>query len=178
MKTIVLLALYDEAPELADLPFVFYTGVGKVNAASKAAQLIERHRPTHIINFGTAGGITQPTGFYQATRFVQRDMQCGSLGFRPGQTPYEADAVVEFGSGLTCSTGDDFVENPSLAIPADLVDMEAYAIAKVCQSNNIKFSCYKFVTDAANTTAADEWGNRVVHGQTHYLQKLKELGLY
>ena len=32
MKTIVLLALYDEAPEMADLPFVFYTGVGKVNA--------------------------------------------------------------------------------------------------------------------------------------------------
>lgn len=178
MKTIVLLALYDEAPELADLPFVFYTGVGKVNAASKAAQLIERHQPQHVVNFGTAGGITQPTGFYQATRFVQRDMLCGSLGFGPGQTPYEADAVIEFGSGLTCSTGDDFVENPSLAIPADLVDMEAYAIAKVCQSNNIKFSCYKFVTDAANTTAADEWGNRVVHGQTYYLMKLRELGLY
>jgi adenosylhomocysteine nucleosidase len=178
MKTIVLLALYDEAPEMADLPFVFYTGVGKVNAAAKAAVLIERHRPQHVINFGTAGGITQPTGFYETTRFVQRDMLCESLGFGPGQTPYETNAVIEFAPGLTCSTGDDFVENPSLAIPADLVDMEAYAIAKVCQSARVQFSCYKFVTDAANTTAADEWGNRVVHGQTHYLLKLRELGLY
>ena len=178
MKTIVLLALYDEAPDMADLPFVFYTGVGKVNAAAKAASLIERYQPKHIINFGTAGGITQPTGFYEATRFVQRDMLCEGLGFSAGQTPYEANAVIDFSPGLTCSTGDDFVENPSLAIPADLVDMEAYAIAKVCQLNNVRFSCYKFVTDSANTNAADEWGSKVVHGQDHYLLKLKELGLY
>jgi adenosylhomocysteine nucleosidase len=178
MKTIVLLALHDEPPEMANLPFVFYTGVGKVNAASKAAMLIERHRPRHVINFGTAGGITQPPGFYEATRFVQRDMLCEGLGFGAGQTPYETDVAIEFGTGLTCSTGDDFVENPSLAIPADLVDMEAYAIAKVCQLANIKFSCYKFVTDAANTNAADEWSKRVIHGQDHYLLKLKELGVY
>jgi len=178
MKTLVLLALHDEAPEMANLPFVFYTGVGKVNAAAKAATLIERYQPRHVINFGTAGGITQAPGFYEATRFVQRDMLCESLGFGPGQTPFEADAVIEFAPGLTCSTGDDFVENPSLAIPADLVDMEAYAIAKVCRSANIKFSCYKFVTDAANTDAADEWGAKVIHGQDHYLFKLKELGVY
>jgi adenosylhomocysteine nucleosidase len=178
MKTIVLLALYDEAPDMADLPFVFYTGVGKVNAAAKAAMLIERYQPQHVINFGTAGGITQSPGFYEAKRFVQRDMRCEGLGFESGQTPYETVAAIEFGTGLTCSTGDDFVENPSLAIPADLVDMEAYAIAKVCQMNDIRFTCYKFVTDAANTTAADEWGAKVMHGQDHYLLKLKELGVY
>lgn len=178
MKTLVLLALYDEAPEMADLPFVFYTGVGKVNAAARAALLIERYQPEHVVNFGTAGGITQSTGFYEATRFVQRDMHCEGLGFSPGQTPYETAVAIEFSPGLTCSTGDDFVENPNLAIPADLVDMEAYAIAKVCQLNNIRFTCYKFVTDASNTTAADEWGQRVLHGQDHYLLKLKELGLY
>jgi adenosylhomocysteine nucleosidase len=178
MKTIVLLALYDEAPDMADLPFVFYTGVGKVNAAARAALLIERHRPEHVVNFGTAGGITHGTGFYEATRFVQRDMHCESLGFGTGQTPYETNVAIEFGTGLTCSTGDDFVDTPSLTMPADLVDMEAYAIAKVCQMNNIRFTCYKFVTDAANTTAADEWGQRVVHGQDHYLLKLKELGIY
>jgi len=178
MKTLVLLALYDEAPDMADLPFVFYTGVGKVNAAARAALLIERYQPQHVINFGTAGGITQPTGFYEATRFVQRDMHCESLGFSSGQTPYETNIAIEFATGLTCSTGDDFVENPSLTIPADLVDMEAYAIAKVCQLNNIRFSCYKFVTDAANTDAADEWGKKVLHGQDHYLLKLKELEIY
>jgi adenosylhomocysteine nucleosidase len=178
MKTIVLLALYDEAPAMADLPFVFYTGVGKVNAASKASALIERYRPQHVINFGTAGGITHGTGFYEATRFVQRDMLCEGLGFKTGQTPYETSVAIDFGAGLTCSTGDDFVTTPTLAIPADLVDMEAYAIAKVCQLNRVRFSCYKFVTDAANTNAADEWGAKVVHGQDHYLLKLKELGIY
>ena len=178
MKTIVLLALYDEAPEMADLPFVFYTGVGKVNAAAKTASLIERYHPDHVINFGTAGGITQAPGFYQATRFVQRDMLCEGFGFPAGQTPFEDTAAIEFGAGLTCSTGDDFVENPALKIPADLVDMEAYAIAKVCHMSNVRFSCYKYVTDAANTDAADEWSKKVSHGQDHYLFKLKELGIY
>jgi len=164
---------------MADLPFVFYTGVGKVNAAAKAAVLIERHRPQHVINFGTAGGITQPPGFYQATRFVQRDMLCEGFGYPAGQTPFEdGSSIIDFGAGLTCSTGDDFVENPKLTIPADLVDMEAYAIAKVCNMNNVNFSCYKFVTDAANTDAADEWSKKVSHGQDHYLFKLKELGVY
>jgi len=46
MKTIVLLALYDEAPDLVDLPFVFYTGVGKVNAV--VALLKKNFNPIQI----------------------------------------------------------------------------------------------------------------------------------
>ena len=58
MNTIILLALPDEAPLLRLHPLVYYTGVGKVNAAIRTAQLIERYKPQRIINFGTAGGIT------------------------------------------------------------------------------------------------------------------------
>jgi len=178
MKTLVLIALYEEAPDMYNLPFVFYTGVGKVNAAARTAQLIERYRPQQVINFGTAGGITQGPGLYSIKRFVQRDMNCSGLGFAKGQTPYDDINEIVFGEGLTCSTGDDFVENPVLDIPADVVDMEAYAIAKVCHLNKVDFSCYKYITDRADSTASLDWQSQAAKGQDHYLFTLKELSVY
>ena len=58
MNDLILLAIPEEAPDLAHMPNVFFTGVGKVNAALTVATLIERYQPTRIFNFGTAGGIT------------------------------------------------------------------------------------------------------------------------
>jgi adenosylhomocysteine nucleosidase len=177
MHNIVIMALPEEAPDFAHKENVFFTGIGKVNAASKTAELIERYRPEHIINFGTAGGITVGTGMYPVTKFVQRDMQCSMLGVGPGETPFETTPVVLDlgGTGLTCSTGDNFVTNPKLEIPADLVDMEAYAIAKICWQHNIRFSCYKFVSDQANNNASSDWNTMVSAGQSYYKAKLQEL---
>ena len=177
MHNIILLALADEAPNLIQQPNVFTTGVGKVNAAMTAAELIERHKPKRIINFGTAGGITVGAGLHRITRYVQRDMVCCELGSKPGQTPFEDLGVVLDlgGEGLTCSTGDNFVTNPVLEIPADIVDMEAYSIAKVCYRKGIEFVCYKFVSDNANEHAYNDWSEMVSAGESFYINKLKEL---
>lgn len=179
MNDIILIALRDEAPELANRDDVFFTGIGKVNAAARTAELIERYRPKRIINFGTAGGITVGTGLHLVTKFVQRDMQCFKLGCVPGQTPYEPGGVILDigGDGLTCSTGDNFVTDPNLEIPADLVDMESYAIAKICYQRNIKFLCYKFVSDQANANAYKDWAEMISAGQQQYIDLLEQLGL-
>jgi len=125
MKTVILVALPSEAPNLRHMMNVFYTGVGKVNASLTAAHVIERYQPDCVINIGTAGGITAGPGLHECTQFVQRDITCQALGCADGQTPFEDDIVLSTGSnGLTCSTGDDFVMNPKLDIPADVVDME------------------------------------------------------
>ena len=177
MNDLILLALKEEAPELVTHSNVFFTGIGKVNAASTTAKLIERYKPNRIINFGTAGGITVGPGLYRVTKFVQRDMQCFKLGALPGQTPFEPGGVVLDigGKGLTCSTGDNFVTDPNLEIPADLVDMESYAIAKICNQASIEFICYKFVSDNANEHAYRDWSEMMSAGQHSYLEKLKEL---
>jgi adenosylhomocysteine nucleosidase len=179
MNNLIIMALPEEAPELAKRNDVFFTGIGKVNAASLTAELIERHKPTHIINFGTAGGITVGPGLYQVTRFVQRDMQCFKLDAKPGETPFETTPVVLDlrGEGLTCSTGDNFITDPNLEIPADLVDMESYAIAKICWRRNIRFSCYKFVSDQANEHAYRDWYEMMSSGQSYYMTKLQELNI-
>jgi adenosylhomocysteine nucleosidase len=177
MKDLILIALKEEAPDMASSIKVFFTGVGKVNAAMAAAEIITKYRPNRVINFGTVGGITVKSGLHQVTKFVQRDMLCCELGSKPGQTPFEDGVVLDFGEGLTCSTGDNFVTDSNLQIPADVVDMEAYAIAKACKKHNIEFLCYKFVSDGANKDSSNDWQSMVSQGQTYYLDKLKELNV-
>lgn len=177
MNDIILIAIKEEAPELADLPNVFFTGVGKVNAATVTTEVILKHKPQRIINFGTAGGITVAPGFYQCTQFVQRDMLCEGLGCEPGQTPFETKISLGHQQGLICSSGDNFVMNPVLNIPADVVDMEAYAIAKVCSRYQIDFVCWKYISDQANHDANVAWQRQVSQGQSHYRDKLKQWNL-
>ena len=177
MRDLILIALKDEAPDISYSMKVFYTGVGKVNAAMTAAECIVKYNPTRVINFGTAGGVTVKAGFHHVTKFVQRDMMCCELGSLPGQTPFEDTIIIDTGDGLTCSTGDNFVTDSNLLIPADIVDMEAYAIAKVCEKHNLEFLCYKFVSDGANKDSLNDWRTTVSQGQVHYLNKLKELNI-
>jgi adenosylhomocysteine nucleosidase len=175
--SIILIALPEEAPDLAHMMNLFYTGVGKVNAAMVASEVIAKYRPQRIINFGTAGGITVSPGFYQCTQFVQRDMTCEALGCVPGQTPFETSVHIGNANGLTCSTGDNFVMNPKLEIPADVVDMEAYSIAKACAKYGVEFVCWKYISDQANQDAHHVWQQQVAQGQSYYTSKLKDLQL-
>jgi adenosylhomocysteine nucleosidase len=103
-------------------------------------------------------------------------MSCEGLGCESGQTPFESSIAIGT-PGLTCSTGDNFVMNSQLHIPADLVDMEAYSIAKACEKYHVEFLCFKYVSDQANATANTDWRNSVAQGQSHYVNKLKELNL-
>ena len=67
------------------------------------------------------------------------------------------DVIIDLdGDGLSCGTGDNFVSAPP-EMSCDLVDMEAYALAKICQQKNVEFHCFKFVSDNANGDAANDW---------------------
>ena len=35
--------------------------------------------------------------------------------------------------------------------------MEAYALAKVCKLEGIKFKCFKYISDNANDSAPTDW---------------------
>lgn len=177
-KVWVIMALASEAPSLAQHPRVAVSGLGKINAAMTAARVILEHAPDVVINIGTAGGITVQSGLHQPKKFVQRDMKCEALGHDRGVTPFEPDSgIIQFGQGLVCSTGDDFVTDGSNLTPAcDLVDMEAYAIAKVCQRMNTDFLCWKWVSDQADQNSAHEWQQQVKSGEQAFLDCLMPYG--
>lgn len=147
---------------------VLFTGVGKVNASyrltRRLAQLAERGNRPLVVNFGTAGSRRFKTGSLVAChRFVQRDMDVTGLGFAHGETPFESiPRVLEFEPALPhlpaglCASGDNF-ETRIHPGEFDVVDMEAYALAKVCTLEGLPFVCVKYVSDGADEHAGQTW---------------------
>src|SRR6478752_2407079 len=148
---------------------VLYTGLGKVNAAVSLARRLSALRaegalPNLVVNFGTAGSRTFATGSVIACRkFVQRDMDVTGLGFALGETPFETlPAMLTFPATFqelpegVCGTGDRF-ETGAAGLACDVIDMEAYALAKACLAEGVPFACAKYISDGADHTAADDW---------------------
>tara|TARA_R110002153_G_scaffold22757_1_gene74649 strand:- start:27 stop:575 length:549 start_codon:yes stop_codon:yes gene_type:complete len=168
---IILIALQQEAPEMSTWENVFFTGVGKVNASLTAAKLVERYKPSRVWNFGTAGGITLNSGIHKVGRVLQRDMKCSQMGIELGETPFEEHSkTIVIGDGIVCSTGDDFVTDPNLEIPADIVEMEAFAIAKVCKNENVDFICHKYISDTADDDANSSWAINASKGEPYFIE--------
>jgi adenosylhomocysteine nucleosidase len=148
---------------------VLYTGVGKVNAAATLARRLAELRVTGdprplVVNMGTAGSRTLAAHTLVAChRFSQRDMDVSGLGFAPGVTPFDdTPALIEFPPALPalpqkhCSTADSFATHLH-DVDGDVVDMEAFALARVCLLEQANFACVKYVTDGANSDSAAHW---------------------
>ena len=107
-----------------------------------------RRFPTHgqaaaqVVNFGSAGSPASPRERWCPARiFHQRDMDVSGLGFKPGETPFEeTPAVLEFASPFSAGCPSSVAAPGIASKPAsgmrtfDVVDMEAYALAKVCRA--------------------------------------------
>ena len=174
---LILVAIAEEL-SVEDLPDyrVHYTGVGKINASIRTLEIIKDYSPTHVINYGTAGSLNkQLKGLVEVTQFFQRDMDATPLGFKIGQTPFDEIEEINFGStGYSCGTGDSFVtQTPKLR--TDLVDMEAYAIAKICYLKDVKFRCFKYVSDNADDGANDDWIKNVSMGKKLFIERMRNL---
>ena len=70
---------------------------------------------------------------------------------------------------MSCGTGDSFVTSGD-GITTDVVDMEAYAIAKVCYLNKVDFVSYKYITDDGD---ADDWKRNCNKGIKEFKKVLR-----
>ena len=173
MEVIYLAALKDEVRGLKNF---ILTGVGKINASYKTAEIINEYSPKKIINFGTAGATKSNIfGLIKCTHFIQRDMDVtGLLDFKLGETPFDDINEINFGEdGLTCGTGDSFVKS-KIELVCDVVDMEAYAIAKICKLKNINFECYKYISDYTNKQSDKDWNANINKGAKIFLEKFPD----
>ena len=155
-------------------------GIGKVNAAVGATELIRRFAPDCVISTGVAGGIDtclRVTDVVVSERLVYHDVWCGNE-YEYGQMA-EMPAVYEgcvsllehalslngtglesyIHSGLIC-TGDQFITNRTeldaikQRFPDGLaVDMESVAIAQTCYLYNTPFLSFRIISD---TPGADK----------------------
>jgi len=151
--------------ETLGLDYFHHIGVGKINATYNTLRLIHLNKPKIIINFGTVGAINaELKGIVECTKFYQRDMDVTSLGFHLGETPYDGiREIITSEKGYACGTGDSFVSK-KINMKVDVVDMEAYAIAKVCELENIEFRCFKYVSDNADKNANNDWKKNLTSG--------------
>ena len=145
--------------ETVGLNYFYHVGVGKINATYNLIKLIQEHKPSEVINYGTAGAIKKElSGIVECTKFYQRDMDARSLlNLKLGETPFDPISTITISNeGYTCASGDRFVKS-QLEIECDIVDMEAYALAKICKIHNISFKCYKYISDYANDDSSNDW---------------------
>ena len=176
MNRIFVAALKEETP---NLDYFYYTGAGKINATYNLTKLIEIHRPDEVINFGTAGAVVKNLeGVIECTKFYQRDMDVTALmDLKIGDTPFDdIKEIITSTDGYSCGTGDNFVTG-KIPIKVDVVDMEAYALAKVCKLEKIKFRCFKFISDNADESASVDWVDNCKKGAELFEKRIKELNL-
>lgn len=157
-----------------------YCGVGKINATLATVKAIHQFQPRVLINFGTAGKVNPDLhGLIGISRVVQRDMHTEPLAPR-GVTPF-CERPHEYQSALgryACGSGDSFVTAHDpwlLERKIDVVDMELFAIAAVAHDYRLPWYSFKFITDSADDSSANEWGEKVSHGEQLFLDELAVL---
>lgn len=150
------------------------TGVGKVNATyhltKKLTEMkLQNNLPKVVINMGSSGSKKYPKGgLVYCHQFIQRDMDCTAFGYDKGVTPSDATPLILEHKNListlpngVCGTGDSFVTTAEVDGRIDVVEMEAYALAKVCAFENVDFIAIKYITDGLDEEGHSDWKNEV-----------------
>ncbi|MFI3318641.1 MAG: 5'-methylthioadenosine/adenosylhomocysteine nucleosidase [Rikenellaceae bacterium] len=144
------------------------SGIGKVCAAVGISEMISRYNPSHIINSGVAGGLSDTLrvmDIVAGSQTTYHDTWCGE-GNAWGQVQgypakYEADeellniatTLPGVKCGLICS-GDRFITSAEELAPIKeafaevlAVDMESNAMAQVCYMYGVKFLSLRIISD-------------------------------
>lgn len=146
-------------------------GIGKVNAAAGAIELIHTFAPDAMISTGVAGGIDVQVGVMDVVvsrEIVYHDVWCGMgnvLGQIQGmparftaneallQCALNLDTPTRIHDGLICC-GDQFITDRAELdkiksnFPEGLaVDMESASIAQVCHLYGVPFLSFRIISD-------------------------------
>lgn len=159
-RYLVVCALDSEAAHVPSHLPVVITGLGKAAAAvaTTRALLGTDRKGLTVLNVGTAGALRpEREGLFLPSRVVNHDLNAEvvrNLGVDPRE-----ELEIPGGDGTVLATGDvfvtDLVVRDRLAVRADLVDMEGYAVAFACAELGIPVRLVKHVSDGADAGAMD-----------------------
>ena len=162
-------------------------GIGKVNAASGTAHLIDTGSEI-ILNYGLSGGISgiRRGEICLCTEFLEHDFDLTTIGYKPCEKPdqetyiYNSDnrlngiiksLLPDMKEGLAV-TGDRFVCDEKLRsflkeeFGAMCCDMETAAIAYVCEYAGVPFAAVRRVSDDAGESALESYREMNTSGET------------
>lgn len=171
-KPLILMALPQESQGRfeAENVKVHYTGVGKIKATFAALNLVEQLKPEWVINLGTAGSKKlQPGQLVECSHFIQRDPFFAQFP----QKIFETHTLSNLPQ-VTCGSADS-IEYGDRKIECDIFDMEAYALAYVCDQKNIKFNSFKYITDASNEDTITDWKKNLNAASSALFEQYKKI---
>lgn len=136
-------------------------GVGPVEAAVNLTACLAglaavQRLPNLVVSLGSAGSQRLPQGqVFQVSALSYRDMDVSALGYERGKNPLlPVPAVVELPytvSGIptaSLSTGGNMVSGAAYdQINADMVDMETYAVWRVCEKFSLPMIALRGISD-------------------------------
>jgi adenosylhomocysteine nucleosidase len=155
-----------------------FTGVGPIEAAMRGALALGAlvtagQRPDLVVCLGSAGSRVCTLGeVFQVRSVSWRDIDASPFGFARGVTPF-VDHPVDV--PLACplpiasarlSTGGDVLSGAEAyaRIDAEMVDMETFAIARVCALYNVPLMGLRGISDGPEPpTGLHDWTNLLGH---------------
>ena len=185
-KILFIAALPEETGLISDIlghPII-YSGVGKINATMAAYRAFSEGY-NQIINIGSCGSLNHSAGEIIKVGSVFQDID-GTPLCDYGETPFEAKGtnkqiVLDRTVSTTCFTTDYFYDHSQIdkysssylkmVNSCSILDMECYALAKVCKRFNLQFSSYKWVSDDGD---GGDWAENCKIGLTKVIETLKD----
>jgi nucleoside phosphorylase len=145
MKNALVIALKEEFDH-----YDLLTGVGPENVKTKFSLFVDQNPDLKtVINYGTCGSFYEKYhGLYNITTF---------------SNTFD-DEILGDGNGLKLISHDKFLTEKN-DIDADLVDCEAYWLKKICETKNIDFYCFKYVSDYVGKNSINEFWDKVGDGK-------------
>lgn len=162
------------------------TGVGKSLSAASLMKAVFEHQPIAVLNVGTAGTLKhQVEDIIVARRFVDRDLMelplqgIVSTLHNTFPLPLVMDSLYAEDvqrQQYQVNTGDKFLSDLSDVV-GDVVDMEAFAQAVVCEQMQIPFISVKYITDVIGQNSLKVWEDKLADArcglsrffETHFL---------
>jgi adenosylhomocysteine nucleosidase len=165
MRVLFVAALEEEARALAAHVEVCYLGVGKVQAATALAARLADEPCDVVVNIGTAGGLQgQAIGeVVEVATVHQHDFDHAGVSAFVGRPLPGGPLQLDGPPGATgrLATGDRLITSAAtrarLAVHADVVDMEGYAVAATARALGREVWLAKAVSDGASDQMALEW---------------------
>lgn len=177
MATLLIMALPDESQMVFEgnghKPF--YCGVGQTKAAFFTQKLITERKTEnqvkHVINLGTAGSHSFKHGeLVECTSFIQRYPN----DFNPVKSKVLKTMARTQLPPVICGTG-DFIETSKPLVQCDVMDMEAYAMAFVCQQLGVEFTSIKYVSDSSDQHMVKHWQSCLQDAAVQLFNEYKKL---
>ena len=183
VKILLLSATSIEHNEKAIFSYpIHIIGLGKISAAQRTTELILKHDPDLVINFGSCGNLKSN----KIGEILEVGTVYNNIDARPlapyGTTPFENIGNIKINpeSHIKCFSTDQFYhkndksyrnEYLNMIEKCDIVDMELYSIAWVCMKLNKKLASFKWISDDGESS---DWKENAALGFEAFKIRFKE----